>query len=390
MESNVMGQETRSNENREVVEKSPEIQKPKDPVQYTASISAIGDILAHNSVYEDAQTGPNEYDFTKMFAKVKPFIESADITVANSESIIGGKEIGLSSYPQFNSPYELGDALKEAGIDVVNLANNHTLDRGEQAILNATNHWEELGIPYVGASTSVEESEIIKTVMVNNITFSFLGYTYGTNGLVVPTGKEYLVNYIDEEKIADDIERAKELSDVVVLNIHIGEEYVREFNDYQDRIAQLAADHGAHIVFAHHPHVLQPAKWYVGVNGNKTFVIHSLGNFLAAQDQLYCRIGALLQLDVTKTIVYDIIGNEITSIEISNPRILPTYTSFHDWRNYEIIPMYQLTNTEVYNSHTIYEDLKQHMSQHVQDLQFIEEFPSEATSLPTNYSLETP
>lgn len=392
-DSLVMGQEMNSNDHKEVENEIPviseiqEIPKPKDPVQYTASISAIGDILAHNSVYEDAQTGPNEYDFTKMFAKVKPYLESADITIANSESIIGGKEIGLSSYPQFNSPYELGDALKEAGIDVVNLANNHTLDRGEQAIYNATNHWQTLGITYVGASSSKEESEIIKTMTVNNITFAFLGYTYGTNGLVVPTGKEFLVNYIDEEKIAMDIERAKELSDVIVLNIHIGNEYVREYNDYQDRIAQLAADHGAHIVFAHHPHVLQPAKWYEGVNGNKTFVIHSLGNFLAAQDQLYCRIGAIMQLDITKTIVYDITDNEMTSIELSNPTILPTYTNFHNWRNYEILPMYQLTNEVVSNAQGMYEDTKQHLSQYDLDLKFTEEVPSKDNSATL---LETP
>lgn len=104
---------------------------------------------------------------------MKPYIERADITVANSESIVGGQEIGISSYPQFNSPYELADILKAVGVDVVNMANNHTLDRGEQAIQNATNYWRELGIEYVGAATSQEEAEQIKTLTVNNITFSF-------------------------------------------------------------------------------------------------------------------------------------------------------------------------------------------------------------------------
>lgn len=345
---------------------------PKDPEVYTATISAIGDILIHNSVYEDAYVGNQQYDFTNMFQRVKPYIESADIAIANSESIIGGKEIGLSSYPTFNSPYEVGDALKDIGIDVVTMANNHTLDRGEKAIINATNHWKELGILYVGAATSMEEAEEIKTLTSNEIVFSFLGYTYGTNGIVPPNGKEYLVNYIDEEKIRQDIERAKEISDVVVVNLHIGNEYERHFNQRQEQVAQLIADAGAHIIFAHHPHVLQPAKWYEGKDGNKTFVIHSLGNFLSAQDQLYRQIGAVIQLEVKKTIMYDITGNPITSIEVENPEMLLTYVKFQNWRNYEIIPFYQLTNEDLYQANRVYDELKTFMSQYMPELYFIE------------------
>lgn len=303
---------------------------------------------------------------------MKPYLENADITVANSESIIGGKELGLSSYPKFNSPYEIGDTLKDAGVDVVNMANNHTLDRGEAAIVNATNYWNQLGITYVGTAISEEEAEQIKTITKNNIVFSFLGYTYGTNGLVAPVGKEYFVNYIDLEKMKSDIERAKEVSDVIVVNLHMGVEYERHFNEEQQQIAQSLADFGAHIVFAHHPHVLQPAKWYEGEKGNKTFVIHSLGNFLSGQDQLYRRIGAILQLDVKKTVFYDVAGKEISKVEILNPQLLPTYVKFHNWRNYEILPLYRLTNHELANAYEIYEEIKSHMTQYLPELHFIE------------------
>lgn len=191
-----------------------------------------------------------------MFQHVKPYLESTDITFANSESIVGGQGIGLSDYPLFNSPFEVGNTLKDVGIDVVSMANNHTLDRGEVAIINATNHWNNLGITYVGVATSQEEAEQIKTLTANGISFAFLAYTYGTNGLFPPEGKGYLVNYLDEEKLISDIQKAKELADVVVLSLHIGNEYEREISNEQDKIAQLAADYGAHIIFAHHPHVL--------------------------------------------------------------------------------------------------------------------------------------
>lgn len=344
---------------------------PKEPEIHTATIAAIGDILLHNSVYEDAYIG-NQYDFSKMFQQVKPYLESADITVANSESIIGGKELGLSSYPKFNSPYEIGDALKNVGVDVVNMANNHTLDRGEQGILNATNYWNQLGITYVGAAPSKEEADIIKTLTKNDIVFSFLGYTYGTNGQVVPKGKDYLVNYIDFEKIKEDIQWAREISDVVVVNIHTGNEYERDFNESQDNIAQHLADYGADIVFAHHPHVLQPVKWYEGEKGNRTFVIHSLGNFLSGQDKLYTRIGAILQLEVKKTVAYDELGHQHTTIDIINPQLLPTYVQFQHWRHYEIVPFYRLTNEELSNAQGIYEEIKCHMTKYIPDMTFIE------------------
>ena len=360
----------------EIVEEEIEVSVPKEPEIYTATVSAIGDILIHNSVYEDAHIAENQYDFSKMFEEVKPYLESADITIANSESIIGGQDIGLSSYPQFNSPYEVGDVLKDVGVDVVTMANNHTLDRGEQAIINATNYWNKLGITYVGAATSQEEAETIKTLTVNNIVFSFLGYTYGTNGLKTPEGKEYLVNYIDEEKMTEDIKKAKTTSDVVIVNLHQGNEYAPLFNDHQEHIAQLAADLGADIIFGHHPHVLQPAKWYTGINGNKTFVIHSLGNFISGQDKLYRQIGAIMQLDVTKTITYDEKDNETISIDITNPQLLPTYVRFANWKNYKVIPMHQLTNDDLDNHQEIYEGVKEHMSQFVPEIQYIENVTS--------------
>lgn len=352
-------------------EVAPSIQK--EPEIYTATLSAIGDILIHEPIYQEAYIGDNQYSFSDMFAQVKPYLERADITIANSESIIGGQDIGLSSYPQFNSPYEVGDVLKEVGVDVVNMANNHTLDRGEQAILNATNHWNKLGITYIGASTSAIEAEQIKTLTVNQITFSFLGYTYGTNGLQVPEGKDYLVNYIDEEKIKADIEKAKEISDIIVLNLHMGDEYSRTQNENQEKIAQLAADLGVHIILFHHPHVLQPVKWYTGKTGNQTFVIHSLGNFLSSQDEIYRQIGALLELDVKKTITYDQEGKTYTTVEINRPKLLPTYVEFQSWKNYEILPLYKVTDEQLPNAKILYSEIKTHMSQYVSNLHFIED-----------------
>lgn len=341
-----------------------------EPVVSNASIAGIGDVLLHGSIYRDAQVG-DTFNFDDVFSAVKPYLESPDITVANQESMIGGKEIGLSTYPQFNSPFEIGDTLKHSGVDLVTIANNHTLDRGEKAIMNALDHWDKIGMPYVGAYRSADDQARIRTLEKNGITFSFLAYTYGTNGIPVPEGKPYLVNLIDKEKIQAEIFEAKELSDVVVVSLHFGNEYERMPNENQKDLAQFIADAGAHIIFGHHPHVLQPVDFIRSKEGHDTFVAYSLANFLAAQEAKhdhYRRTGGILQVEVEK-VEFD--GE--TTVRIHSPSFLPTYIHFRNWQNYRILPMHSLTNNELSNAKQRYEETKQHMQQFVPYLQIIDD-----------------
>jgi len=179
------------------------------------TISSIGDVLIHEPIFNDAASKEG-YDFFPMLEKVKPYLSAATITTANQESMIGGVELGLSTYPQFNSPVEIGDALKAAGVNAVTLANNHTLDRGEAAIQNAIHHWETIDMTYVGAYKNMEDSEEMRVIETEEgVSVAILAYTYGTNGIPVPEGKDYLVNLIDLEKMTDDIARAKKAADVV-------------------------------------------------------------------------------------------------------------------------------------------------------------------------------
>lgn len=136
----------------------------------SATIVAVGDILVHENVYQDART-ENGYNFKPMFAKVKPYIQKADIAVVNQETMIGGQSLGLSGYPTFNSPFAVGDALKYAGFDVVTMANNHTLDGGVQAIKQAIHYWEKLGMTHTGSFLSADERDRIRTVESQGITF---------------------------------------------------------------------------------------------------------------------------------------------------------------------------------------------------------------------------
>ncbi|WP_203340823.1 CapA family protein [Planococcus beijingensis] len=325
----------------------------------SATLSAVGDILIHERVYKDALTEEG-YDFNPMLETVKPFMEQADITVANSESIIGGSEIGLSTYPAFNSPYEVGDALKQAGVDVVTLANNHTLDRGVPAIENAVRYWDQIGMVHAGSYLSADDRSEIALMTRNDITFSFLSYTYGTNGIETPAGRDYLVNRIDPAIIQQDLKRAREKSDVVVLNLHFGVEYQKMPNAEQIELAQFAAENGADIILGHHPHVLQPPEWIDTADGRKVFVIYSLGNFLSGQDEPDRQIGAILHLDIEKKVTAD-----STAITIQNPAFTPTFVRSSNEKGYHVD---LLKNVDpALNTAT-----KNHLSTWINDLRFIE------------------
>src|SRR5690606_4745531 len=129
---------------------APKFEKvPEEDETYVVRLVAVGDNLIHSNVYEAAVID-NSYDFHPMFEDIKPYIKTFDLAFVNQETILGGSEIGLSSYPCFNSPYEVGDALVDAGFNLISIANNHTLDRGEKGVLNALDYWDSKDVIYSG------------------------------------------------------------------------------------------------------------------------------------------------------------------------------------------------------------------------------------------------
>ncbi len=344
-------------------EKPPEVVKEPEEVRSQATLAAIGDILIHSSLYKDAQKADGSYDFRYQFELVKPYLVKPDLAIANQETMIGGVEVGLSDYPMFNSPYEVGDALKDAGIDVVSIANNHSLDAGERGIRSAIKHWNELGIPYVGANESQADQDRIRVVEKNDIKFAILAYTYGTNGIPLPEGKEYLVNLIDPEKMKAAVRKAKEMADVVILNLHAGNEYQRLPSEEQKALVKEMTKEGVDIVLGHHPHVLQPVEWIDNGDGRKSFVIYSLGNFISGQDEIYREIGGILELEVEK-----VTKGDAKQIILKNPAFLPVWTHKRNWRQYKVYPLADVTPQQLPKAKELYEEINAHMKQWVPEL----------------------
>lgn len=321
------------------------------------TIGAIGDILMHDTVYKDAYKG-GKYNFNPIFTNVNSILQKPDILTANQESTLGGVELGVSSYPCFNSPHEVADALVNNGVDIVSTANNHTLDKGVRGIESEINYLDQIGLPHVGSFLSEESKNKLVILDKNGIKIAFLAYTYGTNGIPVPQGKDYLVNLINRDAMKEEIARAKQAADVVVMSIHWGVEYQRLPNTEQKDLANFLANQGVDIIFGSHPHVLQPMEWIKRNDGGKTFVIYSLGNFISGQIHDYKDIGGMATVDITKHI-----SDKGTTIELSNPVFHPTFVSSQTYRNYRVVPLENAGSYGLPNAQAKYKEIQDHMTQ---------------------------
>lgn len=281
-----------------------------DKKTYKVSLVAVGDNLIHQTIYQEAAI-EESFDFKPIFSEIKPYIKSFNLAFINQETILGGKEIGLSSYPCFNSPHELGDAVVDAGFNLISLANNHTLDRGEIAIASSIGYWSHKDVVYSGSEID-ENVNQVKYFTSNDIKFAFVAYTYGTNGINHPKGKMHLANLYDDAKATDDISKAREKSDIVIVSMHWGNEYELYPSSIQKEQAKFLSGLGVDIIIGHHPHVVQPVE-LINENGNNTFVIYSLGNFLSDQVGIDRLIGMAVSLEINKTV-----DDNIITIDIKN------------------------------------------------------------------------
>ena len=271
------------------------VNKVKLPDDVTITLSVIGDIMCHNSQYIDAYEN-GIYDFNYVFDDIRDILESADYTVGNLETTFAGSARGYSSYPQFNTPESLALAIKDAGIDLVCTANNHSLDTGYAGIEGTIDELDKAGVLHTGTYKSQEAQDTTTIVEIKGLKVAFLSFTYGTNGIPLPSGREYCINLIDDNFIIDRLNLAKaEKPDIICVFMHWGEEYQTTPNREQERLANLLFDNGVNIILGSHPHVLQKME-----NTEKGFVIYSLGNFVSGQVKENTRDSIILNLTITK------------------------------------------------------------------------------------------
>jgi len=273
-------------------------------------LATIGDLMFHDdqliSAYDEEK---DRYDFKPMFSDVKPILSDADVTLANFETTLGGEAIGFKGYPQFNSPDEVVDAIKDAGVDIVTTANNHILDTKKEGLFRTLEVLEEKGVKSVGTYINSDSSRIL-IHEEKDIKIAILAYTSVMNS----SGREYpedelhtMVNFLTEENINRDIKEAKEKkADLIIALVHWGVEYEREPSEEQIKYANLLAEKGVDLILGSHPHVIQPTDT-IKTNEKDVFVIYSMGNFISNQrvetlgkDFAHTEDGIILLFDIEK------------------------------------------------------------------------------------------
>jgi poly-gamma-glutamate synthesis protein (capsule biosynthesis protein) len=283
------------------------------------SFIGVGDNLIHDSIFRDAELADGTYDFKPIYENVAEDIEEADIAFLNQETIIAGDDYAYSGYPAFNTPPEIAQDMNDLGFDLVNGATNHALDYDYPGALNSLAVWnEQEDVVYTGIYESQADRDEIRTIEREGVTFSFLTYTYGTNGIEPDTS--YRVAYFDEEQIRQDVANAKTVSDVVIVSAHWGDENTQEVNEMQRTYAQLFADLEVDVVIGTHPHILQPIEWVTGANQNQTLVVYSLGNFIAHSLTDYNTLGGM--------VTFDFVVADDDTVTVENVQFEPTVSHY--------------------------------------------------------------
>lgn len=320
-ENNIQNTETSEETNNTQNTQSPTNEVTKKST--TINMALTGDIMCHNTIYKDAYNSANgNYDFSYIFDDIKYHIQTADIAVGNLETTFAGASKGYSSYPMFNTPENLAYTLKKVGFDVLSNANNHCYDSGYKGIESTIDFLDDADISHTGTYKSEEDQNTILIKNVKGIEIAFLSFTYGTNGIKVPSDKFYSVNLIDKDLIKKQLNLAiSQNPDLICVSMHWGVEYQTIPNAEQKELADFLFNNGADIIIGNHPHVLQNfEKREITLSDGTTkdgFVVYSLGNLLADQNKKYTRDSAILTLNITK--------DENDKIKINTAKYVPTY-----------------------------------------------------------------
>ncbi len=306
---------------------APTVTDKPDNGEVRISFFAAGDNIIHENVFLDARSragAGQEYNFMDMYDGVAEYIKSADLAFINQETPICGDELGVTGYPNFNSPEAVGDTLIELGFDIVNIATNHMLDKGERGYRGALDYWDtKKEVTMIGGYRNKADYENIRIVEEQGVSIAFISYTYDTNKMYLPAGSEMYVPYIDEAEIVRMTKKADELADLVFVVMHWGGENENSHvpSNSQKSLARAITEAGADVILGGHPHVIQPMEWVKASDGSDTLVIYSLGNFISTQYDNRNLVGGIATFDIVK--------NKNGNITIENPVYTPTVTHYN-------------------------------------------------------------
>lgn len=305
------------------------------PIKIT--ISAIGDIMMHYEQQKYALTQKDNY--LSLFEPTNKVFLNDDLTIANLETVICDK-LPINGYPVFNAKSLLLDAIKKSGIEVLSIANNHTLDYGPKIVKTTIDEIKKRKILFSGAGYNKEDSFKPVIFSVKGIFVAFISATWSSNNKQTQDNiNNTYVNIIpmDNKKIINEFcEKIKETKlkvDLLIVSYHCGNEYTTIPIKEKENILKLFAESGADIVLSHHPHFLQKVEYYITKDNRKTLIAFSLGNFVSGQSRFIPVINSkkkwVYESTLTKTAESIILQFDVlklkNKISIINTRIIPVF-----------------------------------------------------------------
>ena len=274
----------------------------------TIHIKAAGDLNVTNTVI-NAGVAVGGYNYTRAFMDVASTLSDADLTVLNLEGNICGEPYGSDTT---SAPRELLDGLRNAGVDLIQMANSCTINNGLIGLTSTLQSIRAAGLEPVGAFASESEFQQSKGYTITEaqgVKVAFVAFTKGLGGRGLPAGNDNLVNilYEDYASTYDKIDRTRitsilkaveaEKPDITIALLHWGSEYNDDISDTQKSIVNLMKKQGVDVIIGTHPHTVQAIE-YDALAG--TLVAYSLGDFFGDASRGGTNYSIILDLEITK------------------------------------------------------------------------------------------
>ncbi len=265
------------------------------------SFAVFGDNLLHEPIYRYALNHGGDFGF--LYENIKDIIAGSDVAVINQETPLVDNPAQYGGYPRFGTPAQAGQALTDAGFDVVTCATNHMLDRGAEGAYFTREFFTSRGVVCTGIRAKEEaESSPYEIIVRNGIRFALFNYTYGTNGLRPPEDNPHILPLLDDkERVRKELMAAGEEADFLIVFVHWGTEYEEEADEFQKTWVQVFLEGKADVVVGSHPHALQPCELLQDGDGHEMLVYYSIGNYVSAQDEESCIKGGVAEFTVSLT-----------------------------------------------------------------------------------------
>ncbi len=334
------------------------VEKKKAPVVTTASVIAAGDNYYQPGILMSGQDGSGTWSYEKVYDHIRNEIQGADLALVNQETVFTSSHNSVSASGYFATPTEVGDALVNAGFDVICSATNHVDDWGADYLNETIAYWKKShpDILVAGIHDSEEDKNAIRIYDAGGIRIAVLNYTYGTNSSTVGTGgvyqpntggRTYMVDLLPEgsEEVSAMIQKARAQADCVIFTAHWGTTDEPMPTEYEKQWASFLMQQGVDVLIGTHPHVLQPYGVMTDNDGHSMTVFYSLGNFVSSSDNWIERLGGLACFTIRKSV-----SEEGTVVEIVDPVIKPVVMhSGNDGSEYSVYLLDEYTKSMAEN-----------------------------------------